>query len=185
MQKSRAYPSPVKNPLKKTSNLDKMTGIVYTKTSKLDKKLGMLYIPQIVTHPERTLLFMNQLSSKQYLREFLIAMAAYSVVIIVSFTVIHASPSSAWWRIPLALVPVIPILFALRAFLRAFHRMDELQRRIHLEAFALSFGITCVVTFSYGLLGYVGLPSLNWVYILPLMTTLWGIGLAIATRRYK
>lgn len=40
--------------------------------------------------------------------------------------------------------------------MRFFSSMDELQRRIQLEAFAFSFGATGIVTFSYGLLTYVG-----------------------------
>jgi hypothetical protein len=128
---------------------------------------------------------MNQSASKLYMREFWAAMAAYVVVLPVSITLIIASPPSAWWRIPLALAPVIPVLFVLRAFLRFFSRMDELQRRIQLEAFAFSFGATGVVTFSYGCLVYVGFPNLSWVYIFPLMIALWGIGAAVATRRYQ
>ncbi len=112
---------------------------------------------------------MNQSASKTYTREFLAAMATYVVVLPVCILLIIASPHSAWWRIPLALVPVIPILFAMRAFMRFFGYMDELQRRIQLEAFAFSFGVTGIVTFSYGLLTYVGFPAISWVWIFPLI----------------
>ena len=128
---------------------------------------------------------MKQSASKTYLREFLVAMAAYTVVLIVSITLINISPSSAWWRVPLALAPVIPIIFAMVAFMRFFGHMDELQRRIQLEAFTFSFGVTAIATFSYGFLENVGFPHINWVFIFPLMIALWGIGLAIATRRYS
>ena len=128
---------------------------------------------------------MNQSASKTFPREFLTAMAAYVVVLIVSITLINASPSSAWWRIPLALAPIIPILFALMAFMRFFSSMDELQRRIQLESFAFSFGVTGIVTFSYGLLTDVGFPVISWTWIFPLMIALWGIGQGVATRRYR
>lgn len=127
----------------------------------------------------------EQSVSKTYVREFLTAMIAYAVVLIVSVSLLKNGPSEAWWRIPLALTPMIPIFFALRAFLRFFHRSDELQRRIQLEAFALSFGITCVVTFSYGLLEYAGFPALNWTWVPAFMIALWGIGSVIATLRYQ
>ncbi|HYX48588.1 MAG TPA: hypothetical protein VE843_02510, partial [Ktedonobacteraceae bacterium] len=119
---------------------------------------------------------MNKSASKTYTREFLTAMAAYVIVLPISISLIIASPHTAWWRIPLALVPIVPILFAMRAFLRFFSSMDELQRRIQLEAFAFSFGATGILTFSYGLLTYVGFPTLSWVWIFPLMIALWGIG---------
>src|SRR5437660_1206916 len=127
----------------------------------------------------------DQSISKTYTREFRTAMIVYAVLLIVSVFLIKHGPSSAWWRIPLALAPMISIFFALRAFLRFFHRIDELQRRIQLEAFAISFGITCVVTFSYGLLEYAGFPAISWIWIPPFMMTLWCIGEAISSRRYQ
>lgn len=126
----------------------------------------------------------DQSASKTYVREFLTAMIAYAVVLLISVSLLKNGPSDAWWRIPLALTPMIPIFFALRAFLRYFHRIDELQKRIQLEAFALSFGISCVVTFSYGLLEYAGFPALNWTWVPSLMIALWGFGSVIASLRY-
>jgi hypothetical protein len=126
------------------------------------------------------------LISKTYTREFLTAMIAYAVVLIVSVSLLQHVPSDAWWRIPLALTPIIPIFFALRAFLRFFHRIDELQKRIQLEAIALSFGVTCVVTFGYGVLEYAGFPALNWTWVPTFMMVFWGIGTGIiALRRYS
>ncbi|GHP00275.1 hypothetical protein KSF_103220 [Reticulibacter mediterranei] len=134
---------------------------------------------------------MNQSASKDqsvlktYLREFLTAMFTYAVVVLVSVSLLEHSPSEAWWRIPLALTPMVPLFFALRAFLRYFHQIDELQKRIQLEALALSFCVTCVVTFGYGLLEYAGFPALNWTWVPTFMMTFWGIGTAIASLRYK
>ncbi|QBD74959.1 hypothetical protein EPA93_02710 [Ktedonosporobacter rubrisoli] len=127
----------------------------------------------------------DQSISKTYVREFLTAMLTYAVVLLVSVSLLKQGPSQAWWHIPLALTPMIPIFFALRASLRFFHRVDELQRRIQLEAFALSFGATCVVAFSYGALEYAGFPALNWTWVPSLMMTFWGIGVAITSLRYK
>jgi len=123
--------------------------------------------------------------SKTYKREFNTAMFIYAVVLLISVFLTKHSPSSAWWRIPLALVPLIPVFFALQTFLRFFSHLDELQRRIQLEAFALSFGVTCVVTWSYGLLEYIGFPGVSWIWIPPFMIILWRIGVAIASRRYQ
>ena len=134
---------------------------------------------------------MNQSASKvqsvakTYKRTFLTAMIAYAVVLIASVFLIKHSPPQAWWRIPLSLTPMIPIFFALRAFLRFFQRIDELQRRIQLEALALSFGVTCIVTFSYGLLEYAGFPAISWIWIPPFMIALWSVGTTIASQRYQ
>lgn len=146
---------------------------------------------EIVSILERTLLVKNEPAfecqpvSKTYRRQVLTAMMIYAVALIVSVFLTKHSPSNAWWRIPLALAPLIPVFFALQAFLRSFSRLDELQRRIQLEAFALSFGVTCVVTWSYGLLEYIGFPDVSWIWIPPFMIILWRIGVAIASRRYQ
>ncbi|HET8841131.1 MAG TPA: hypothetical protein VFN35_06655 [Ktedonobacteraceae bacterium] len=123
--------------------------------------------------------------SKTYKRTFLTAMIIYAVVLLVSVFLTKHGPSTAWWRIPLTLVPLIPVFFALRAFLRFFSHIDELQRRIQLEALALSFGVTCVVTWSYGLLEYVGFPDVSWIWVPPFMLMFWSISVHIASQRYQ
>jgi hypothetical protein len=127
----------------------------------------------------------NKLATRTYLKEFLTAMAAYVIVLIISITIINASPATAWWRIPLALAPIIPIIFALIAFMLALGRMDELQRRIQFEALAFGFGAAGIITFSYGFLELVGFPHISWIFVFPLMIMFWGIGEGIASRRYR
>lgn len=180
-----------KKPAKRQAHLTKTFLIRYIKTSVLYKKTCLPYNSGDDEHLERTVLVMNQSTckdesiSKTYAREFHTAMIAYAVLLLAAvFLIKHGSPS-AWWRIPLALTPMIPIFFAVRAFLRFFHRIDELQRRIQSEALALSFGVTCVVTFSYGLLEYAGFPPLSWIWIPPFMMMLWGMGVRIASRWYQ
>lgn len=112
-------------------------------------------------------------------------MAAYVVVVIVSITLINISPSSAWWRVPLALTPVIPAIFGIVAYMRFVNRMDELQRRIQFEGLAFGFGVAGILTFSYGFLENVGFPHISLLWVFPLMIALWGIGTGIAARRYS
>lgn len=128
---------------------------------------------------------MSKSAGKFYVKEFSLAMGAYVVVLLVSVTLINISPNGAWWRIPLALTPIVPALFALGAYMRFFSRIDELQRRIQSEALAFGFASAGILTFSYGLLENVGLPRLSWVLVFPLMIAMWGIGAGIAARRYK
>ncbi len=128
---------------------------------------------------------MVKTAGRQYLREFLSAMVAYVVVVIVSITIIANSPSTAWWRVPLALTPVIPAIFGIIAYMRFVGRMDELQRRIQFEGLAFGFGVAGILTFSYGFLENVGFPHINLLWVFPLMIALWGIGLGIAARRYS
>ena len=119
------------------------------------------------------------------MREFLAAMAAYVVVLLIAITLINLSPSTAWWRVPLALAPVIPAIFGIIAFMRYMSRMDELQRRIQFEGLAFGFGVAGILTFSYGFLEIVGFPHISLLWVFPFMIALWGIGTGIAARRYS
>ena len=122
-------------------------------------------------------------AGRAYAREFAIAMAAYVGAVIVTVTLTpNVDPAL---RAPFVLIPLIPSAFALRAYLRFLGRMDELGRRIQLEALAIGFGAAGMLTFGYGFLENAGFPRLSYIYVFPLMITLWGIGAAIATRRYQ
>lgn len=126
---------------------------------------------------------MSQASAgRAYAREFVIAMVAYVVAVIIT---VKLTPNiDPMLRAPFVLIPLIPSAFALRAYLRFLGRMDELGR-IQLEALAFGFGAAGMLTFAYGFLENAGLPKLSYVFVFPLMIVLWGIGGAIATRRYR
>jgi hypothetical protein len=124
-------------------------------------------------------------AGKAYIIEFGLAMiVAYPVVLILSVMLLQRYPESIW-RVPLALAPVIPPLFGMRAFLRFLGRMDELERRIQLEAIGFAFGVTLVVVMTAGFLENAGVPRVSGIWIGPLMIALWGIGAALASRRYR
>lgn len=128
---------------------------------------------------------MSKSAERLYLKEFGAAMTAYVILVIVSTTLINISPSSAWWRIPLALTPIIPAIFAMIAYMRFVGRVDELQRRIQFEGLAFGFGSAGILTFTYGFLENVGFPHISWLIVFPLMIALWGIGVALASWRYR
>ena len=122
-------------------------------------------------------------ASRAYTRELLIAMVAYVIAVLVT---VRLTPDvDPVIRVPFVLIPLIPSAFALRAYLRYLGRMDELGRRIQLEALAIGFGAAGMLTFAYGFLENAGFPQLSYVFVFPLMMALWGIGGAIAARRYR
>jgi len=116
--------------------------------------------------------------------EFGLAMLAYLMVLVGSVTVLEANPD-ADWRYYVAVLPVIPAAVVIWVFVRALSRLDELQKRIQMLSFGFSLAATALVTFAYGFLEGVGLPHLNWTFVLPLMALLWGVGTAIFTLRYR
>lgn len=111
-------------------------------------------------------------------------MAAYTVLVIISVTLLKSIDSGAG-RYALAVLPVTPLPFAVLAFVRSMRRMDELQRRIQLEAISFGFGTTLLITLTIGFLENAGLPRLSWIWVTPLMIPLWSLGLFIANRHYR
>jgi len=122
-------------------------------------------------------------ASRAYTREFLTAMFGY--VVLLPLSIVIGSGLDPVPRALVALVPMIPLGFALRAYLRFLGRMDELARRIQLDALGFAFGAAGMLTLSYGFLEGAGFPRLSYVWVFPLMIALWGIGGAIASRRYR
>src|SRR5487761_513394 len=116
--------------------------------------------------------------------EFGLAMLAYLMVLVGSVIVVQANPGASW-RYVVVLLPVAPAAFVIWLFVRALARLDEMQKRIQMQAFGFSLGSTALITFGYGFLEGAGLPQLNWTYVLPLMAVLWAIGAAIFTWRYR
>lgn len=121
---------------------------------------------------------------RRYVRQFTASMVVYAVVLVGSVLLIRANPEAPW-RYAVALAPVVPVIFGVLAVVRRLRTLDELQQRIQFEALAFAFGCAAVLTFSYGFLEGVGLPHLNWTWVLPLMALLWGVGLWLASRRYR
>jgi hypothetical protein len=116
--------------------------------------------------------------------EFGLAMLAYLMILVGSVTVLQANPTAPW-RYVVAVLPVFPAALVLSIFVRALTHLDEMQKRIQMQAFGFSLGATALLTFGYGFLEGVGLPHLSWTFVLPLMAILWGVGTAIFTLRYR
>jgi hypothetical protein len=118
-----------------------------------------------------------------YTRDFGLSMAAYVIVLWISVSSLDRIDQPL--KTAVALVPLIPAGFALVAYLRFLGRMDELGRRIQLEALAFGFGAAGMLTFAYGFLENAGFPQVSYIWVFPVMIALWGIGGAIASYRYR
>lgn len=126
---------------------------------------------------------MNQ-AAKTYMMQFGASMALYAVIVFISAWLLN-NVAVAAWRVPVALLPVIPMIMGLVAFVRFFRTMDELQKRIQLDALAFAFIASGLLTFTYGLLQNAGLPQVSFIAVFPLMIALWGVGSVFASRRYQ
>jgi len=112
------------------------------------------------------------------------ALVTYAAALVVAIVVIQAGPPAAV-RYVAALLPVLPIIYGMRAYWRFLSGIDELQRRIQLDGLAFAVGGGGLITVAWGFLELAGLPRLPAVWVFPLLIWLWGIGTALATRRYQ
>jgi hypothetical protein len=121
---------------------------------------------------------------KRYLKEFGASMAAYSVMVPVSIRLLKGHEHTPLGY-TIAFLPIIPSALAMWAFMRMFRGLDELQRRIQLEAVAFSFLATCLITLTWAFPQNAGLPRFDVSWVAPLLILLWAVGLGIAKRRYE
>lgn len=91
-------------------------------------------------------------------------------------------------RVIFALLPIGPFAWMLWNFIKGAASLDELQRKIQLEALAIAYPVMMVFIMTIGLLDIaVGLSYENfglkhlWYY----MPMFYFLGLFIATRRYQ
>jgi hypothetical protein len=130
---------------------------------------------------------MNPLTTR-YLREFIPAMLGYMIVLPISIVLLLRVDMPPALQGMVALLPVLPMLFVMRAIVRHMLRQDEMQQRIELQAVAITCALVGVATFSVGFLQNVRLlPSPPWLmlWILPLMIGTYGVARALVTRRYR
>lgn len=107
---------------------------------------------------------------------FAATILAYLMVLAGAVTAVQANPQ-AGWRYLVAVLPVIPAGLIVWLTVRQLARMDEVQKRIQMQAFGFSMVATALLTFGYGFLEAVGLPAMNSTFVLPAMAVLWAAAL--------
>lgn len=103
---------------------------------------------------------------------------------IFAFKLLELSP---WMKWLVALAPITSFAIFIIAEIRIVRRLDEMQRRIQLEALAIAYPSAILFVFAIGILKKAGLVDLQidqpevWAWIvLPYF-----IGLVLARKRYR
>jgi hypothetical protein len=119
-------------------------------------------------------------------RTVLVAVIALILSVIVVSWMLKSLELGPALRLVLVLAPVTAWVFALLAYFRLIQRLDELQKRIHLEALAFAFSGLAVAMIACEYLRKAGfISTLKPDYVLMIMMVLWLIGFVIAWRRYQ
>ncbi len=124
------------------------------------------------------------MSPKRFLMEFAVVMVVYILCVAVSSSLVQSMPDGAA-KIALALLPVIPMIAMAVSIIRRLNAMDEMGRKIQLDALAVAFVCTALTTFSYGFLETAGFPRLSAFMVWPIMGGIWCVATIVGTRRYQ
>ena len=114
-------------------------------------------------------------NARLYMFRFGGSMLAYMLVLIDSVTWLNGSEAGPVVRGTVALLPVIPGLFALWAVIVFYRSLDEFKQRLLAEAMIISALLLGFGSFAYGFLeGALGLPPIPTIWIFPSLIGLWG-----------
>ncbi|HBY07377.1 MAG TPA: hypothetical protein DEH22_06165 [Chloroflexi bacterium] len=89
------------------------------------------------------------------------------------------------WGYVVALLPMIPGFFIAYGIVRMTAQIDEMERRILLEAAAFGFIFTMILLLSFALLGLVGVPQPSNTWVVFIMSMLLVIGKLWGNWRYR
>ena len=125
---------------------------------------------------------------KRYQRQFWLAMVTY-VIFILGSTALLNYVSTFWLRVGLAILPMLPVVAVVRAMLQRVLAVDELQRRIELEAVSISAMTVGLLSFSYGLIEAANVSPFGhesmMMAVLPGLFFTYGLARSWAVRRYR
>lgn len=101
--------------------------------------------------------------------------------------VLNADTLTSGWRVAAAIAPVPFFVWVLYEIVRAARQLDEMQRRIHLEALAIAYPLALTLLMVLGLLELaVPLNPQDWSYrhVWQMQGAIYILSLFIAQRRY-
>ena len=129
---------------------------------------------------------MSRQIHRRYQREFWPAMAAYVAIMFLLWPLLP-KVHNALLEVVLALLPVVPVLFVVRAMVRLVLGSDELEQRIHLVGLAIAATVVSSLSMVGGFLAAAGIIKLDgaillWVW--PALVVMYAAGRGWASRRY-
>ena len=117
----------------------------------------------------------NKSASKRYLVHFGGAMLVYTGTVLASVWAINGLEVTGWPAAALSLMPMVPALYALHAFVVRFRAVDEFLRRVESEALLWGAGIVGFASFGYGFLeGSINAPQISMIWVLPALIATYG-----------
>jgi hypothetical protein len=118
----------------------------------------------------------------------LIAGIAWVMVYLLARWLLDTQQIEGALRIIVALAPAVPFAFFLLLVLAGIRQMDELHRKVHLEALAIAYPLAMLLLMVLGLIELVIPPPIRgWSYreVWQFLPLFYFVGLAFTWRRYQ
>ncbi len=119
---------------------------------------------------------------------FLSASTAFLALFIIARLVLKEIELPLLVKVGISILAVLSFVYFLIQYIQRVRRLDELDRRIQLEALAIAFPLTMVLLMTLGLLElFISLPAEDFSYrhVWAFLPLFYFIGLTIAQRRYR
>lgn len=128
-------------------------------------------------------------ASRDYRRRMWPAMILYTAIVFASTWLLKRYQMAMPLRALIAIAPALPISFVMFAFLRYLRTVDEMQRRIEMEAVGVAALVVSQVYLAGGFLQLGKVIDVSsgvaMIWVFPLMCFSYAIGKFLATRRYR
>ena len=118
--------------------------------------------------------------SRRYIKELFGSLILYGIALFVR----QYALTRGWWPIGAALLPAVPLAFAIVAMLRMIKKLDEMQRLIQLYAVAIAAMGTAFVSVVFALLEDVGVGPVSLWIVWPLICGLWGVSACVLSWQF-
>ena len=119
-----------------------------------------------------------------YAPALIIAVVGLPLVLAIQWALANLTLSEPL-RIGLGLLPIVPGIALVLAFVFAVRGLDEMQKQIYLQAAAITFCATLVLTFVFGGLQRAGIYTASWDDIGNNMLLIWVVAYVYSLWRYR
>ena len=123
--------------------------------------------------------------SRRYVWQIVVLMALYAIVLLASIHALKTGHFSPLFTDLIAVTPAFPMFGVVAAVIQFMLSVDELQRQIHLEALAISAGVTAALAITYTFLEGVGFPHSQAWWAFACVDAVWALSLPFVRRRYQ
>ena len=120
---------------------------------------------------------------RRYVIEFVGVMAAYILVLLAVVPFVSERVDSPW-RVPVGLLPLVPIGLMVWVLTRHYARVDEMARRAVVESMALAFIVSAPIVITLGFMESAGVDiSIWWAWVA--MGGAWALASLVLHFRYR